>query len=157
MARTAIRFHRGQQHIIDESLLLFACLCLVAATVILYITASPLYEMKMTEAAVKASPGSGQEIPTDSFTEMVSKIQSHFYAFGVLIWVVAFAVKFSYLYFFRLLIDRQSSLVKFWEVTMVINLIGAVFNICSSFTSCPKVGDQACESLCLDLHCLCIC
>ena len=150
MARTAIRFHKGQQHIIDESLLLFACLCLVVATVMLYITASPLYEMIKTEAAVKANPGLGQEIPTDSFTEMVSKIQRYLYVFGPMIWLVAFAVKFCYLHFFRLLIDRQKSLVNSWKVTMVINLIAAVFNICSSFTSCPKVGDQACELLCHD-------
>ena len=150
MARTAIRFHNGQQHIIDESLLLFACLCLVAATVMLYITASPMYEMIMAEAAVKANPGLRQEVPIDSFTEMISKMQRYFCAFGALIWGVAFAVKFCYLHFFRLLIDRQRPLVNFWKVTMVINLIAAIFNICSSFTSCPKLGDQACESLCHD-------
>ena len=150
MARTAIRFHKGQQHIIEESLLLFACLCLVAATVMLYITASPLYEMFMAEAAVKANPGLRQEIPIDSFTVMVSRVQIYSYTFGALIWCVTFAVKFCYLHFFRLLIDRQNSLVKFWKATMVINLIAAVFNICSSFMSCPKLGDQACESLCHD-------
>ena len=148
MARTAIRFHKGQQHIIDESLLLFACLCLVAATVMLYITASPLYEMFMAEAAVKANPGLTQEIPMDSLAEAVSKLSRYFDAFGALIWGAAFAVKFCYLHFFRLLIDRQKSLVNFWKVTMVINLIAAVFNICSAFTSCPKLGDQACDSLC---------
>ena len=147
MVRTAIRFHKGQQHIVDESLLLFACLCLGAATGMLYITASPLYEMLMAEAAVKANPGLRQEIPIDSFTEMVSKIQRYSYAFGVLIWSVEFAVKFCYLHFFRLLIDRQISLVNFWKFTMVFNLIAAVFNICSSFMSCPKLGNQVCESL----------
>ena len=147
MARTAIRFHKGQQHIIDESLLLFACLCLVAATVMLYIIVSPMYEMIMAEAAVKANPGLRQGLPIDSFTEMVSR---YFYAFGALIWGVAFAVKFSYLHFFRLLIDRQKSLVNFWKVAMVINLIAAVFNICSTFMSCPKLGNQICESVCHD-------
>ena len=150
MARTAIRFHKGQQHIIDESLLLFACLCLVAATVMLYMTASPLYEMITAEVAVEANSGLRQEIPIGSFTGMVSKLQRYFYAFGALIWSVVFTVKFCYLHFFRLLIDRQKSLVNFWKVTIVINLVAAVFNICAEFTSCPKLGDQACESLCHD-------
>ena len=116
----------------------------------LYITASPLYEIFMAEAGVKANPGLRQEIPIDSFTGMVTRVQRYSYAFGVLIWFVEFAVKFCYLHFFRLLIDRQRSLVNYWKVTMVINLIAAVFNICSSFMSCPKLGNQACESLCHD-------
>ena len=147
MARIVIRFRKGQQHIIDESLLLFACLCLVVATIMLCIIASPAYEMIIIEAAVKANPGLRQGIPIDSFTEMVAR---YFYAFGALIWGVVFAVKFSYLHFFRLLIDRQKSLVNFWKVTMVISLVAAVFNICSTFISCPKLGNQICESLCHD-------
>ena len=150
MARTAIRFHKGQQHIIDESLLLLACLCLVAATVMLDIVASPLYEMIMTEAAVKTNPGLRQEIPIDSLNEVVSKKRKYIYAFGALIWGAVFAVKFCYLHFFRLLIDRQKSLVNFWKVAMVISLAAAVFNICSSSTDFPKFCDQACESLCHD-------
>ena len=141
MARTAIRFHKGQRHIVDESLLLFACLCLVAATVMLYMTASPIYEMVMPEAAMKANPSLRQETLIDSFAEMILR---YLYAFHALTWVVVFAVKFSYLHFFRLLMDRQKPLVNFWKVTMVINLIAAAFNICSPFTSCPKLGDQAC-------------
>ena len=150
MARTAIRFHKGQQHIIDESLLLFACLCLVAATVMLYMSASPLYELMMAEAAEKVNPGLRQGISTDSLTEVVSKIERYSYPFGALIWGVVFAVKFCYLHFFRFLIDRQRSLVNFWKVTMVINVIAAVFNMCASFESCPKFGDQSCESLYYD-------
>ena len=150
MARTVIRFHKGQQHIIDESLLLFACLGLVAATVMLHISASPLYELMMAEAAEKANPGLGQGIPTDSFIKLVSKIERYSYPFGALIWCVVFAVKFCYLHFFRFLIDRQRSLVRFWNVTMVINLIAAVFNIFSSLESCPEFGYRGCESLCYD-------
>ena len=150
MVRTAIRFHKGQQNIIDESLLLFACLCLVAATVMLHISASPQYELMMAEAAEKANPGLRQEIPIDSFTEVVSKIERYSYPFGPLIWSVVFAVKFCYLHFFRFLIDRQRSLVNFWKATMIMNLVAAVFNICAAFESCPKFGHQACESLCYD-------
>ena len=131
MARTVIRFCKGQQHIIDESLLLFACLCLVVATVMLHLSASPLYELMMAEAAEKANPGLRQEIPIDSFNEVVSKIERYSYPFGPQIWGVVFAVKFCYLHFFRFLIDRQRSLVNFCKVTMVINLIAAVFNICA--------------------------
>ena len=148
MARTAIRFHNRQQHIIDESLLCFTCLCLVAATIMLYKSASPLYQVMMAEAAEKANPGLEQEVAIESFTELVSKIERYSYPFGALIWGVVFAVKFCYLRFFRFLIDRQKPLVDFWKVTMVINMIAAVFNICASFESCPKFGDQGCKSLC---------
>ena len=114
----------------------------------LYITASPLYQLTMAEAAEKANPGLRQESTIDSLTVVISKIQRYSYAFGPLIWGVVFAVKFCYLHFFRFLIDRQKPLVTFWKVTIVINLIAAVFNICASFESCPKFGDQGCKSLC---------
>ena len=144
VARTAIRFAKGQQHIFDESLLLFACLCLVAATVMLHLAASPLYELLSAEATEIANFGLGPEVPVDSIDKLVSKIQRYSYPFGALIWGVVFAVKFCYLYFLRFLIDRQRSLVNFWKVAMTMNLIAAVFNICASFESCPKFGDQGC-------------
>ena len=148
VARTAIRFGKGQQHILDESLLLFACLCLVAATVVLWSAASPLYELVMAEAATNANFGSGYEVPVDSIDELVSKLQKYSYSYGALIWSVVFAVKLCYLHFLRYLIDRQRSLVSFWKVAMFMNLIAAVFNICASFESCPEFGDQECQSLC---------
>ena len=116
----------------------------------LCISASPLYEWMIAEAAEKANPGLIQEIPIDSFTEVVSKIERYSYPFGALIWGVVFAVRFCYLHFFRFLIDRQRSLVNFWKATMVMTLIATVFNICASFESCPKLGDQVCKSLCYD-------
>lgn len=149
-ARTAIRFHKGQQNIVDESLLLFACLCLVAATALLYKTASPLYQLMIAEAAEKVNPGLTQGIPIDSVIEAVSKIERYSYPFGALIWAVVFSVKFCYLHFFRLLIDRQQPLVNYWKVTMAITLVAAVFNTCASFESCPKFGNQDCKSFCFN-------
>ena len=110
----------------------------------LYLSASPLYELMMAEAVEKANPGIGNETSIDSFEKLVLKIQRYSYPFGALIWGVVFAVKFCYLHFLRFLIDRQRSLVNFWKVTMIMNLIAAVFNICASFESCPKIGDQGC-------------
>lgn len=154
-AGTAICVHKGHQHIVDESLLLFACLCLVAATALLYKTASPLYQLMMGAAAEKAVPGLKQEIPNDSVIEMVSKIERYSYAFGALIWAVVFAVKSCYLHFFRLLIDRQQTLVNYWKAAIITTSIAAVFNICASFEACPKFGGQNCKSLCYN-HIACI-
>lgn len=111
----------------------------------------------IANAAEKANPDLKQEIPIDSVIEAVSKIQRYSYPFGALIWAVVFAVKFCYLHFFRLLIDRQQALVNYWKVTMVITLIAAVFNTCASFESCPKFGSQDCKSLLRQLQCLCTC
>lgn len=108
-ARTAIRFHKGQQHINDESLL-SASLCLVAATLTLYLSALPLYHFMIAEAAEKANTGLRQEIAIDSLTEAVLKIENYFYPFGALIWGVAVVVKFCYLHFFRFLTERQKPL-----------------------------------------------
>ena len=60
----------------------------------------------MAAAAEKASPGLSQEIPIDSVIAAVSKKGRYSYQFGALVWTVVFAVRFCYLRFFRLLIDR---------------------------------------------------
>lgn len=112
----------------------------------LYKTASPLYQLMMAGAAEKASPGLMQEIPIDSVIAAVSVVEKYSYPFGALIWAVVFDVKFCYLHFFRFLIDRQQPLVNYWKITVAINLIAAVFNICASFEACPKFGDQVCKS-----------
>ena len=53
----------------------------------LHISASPLYELMMAEAAKKANPSLRGEIPTDSFTQLLSIIEKYSYPFGAQIWV----------------------------------------------------------------------
>ena len=102
----------------------------------------------MANVPAKAKSGFRQEMPIDSIIAAISTIERYAYPFGALIWAVVFAVKFCYLHFFRLLIDRQQPLVTYWKVTMAVTVVATVFNTCASFESCPKFGDQVCKSLC---------
>jgi hypothetical protein len=85
----------------------------------------------MAAAAEKASLGLSQEIPIDSVIAAVSKIERYSYPFAALVWTVVFAVRFRYLRFFRLLINRQQPLADYWKVKIAVTLIAAVFNICA--------------------------
>lgn len=79
------------------------------------------------------------------FEHAVAVIESEGYAYSVLIWVAIFVVKFCYLCFFRLLIDRLKGLVVYWRVTMSVTAFSSVFNICALFIACPYFGQKACK------------
>ncbi|KAL2046291.1 hypothetical protein N7G274_001738 [Stereocaulon virgatum] len=139
-ARTVIRFHTGQRRIVDDALFLFSCVCLVSATAIVNVGLSPLYQME----AAQPAQGSAQTpaIPLAEVSLAISRIQDYTYPFGSLIWGCVFAVKFCYLYFFRLLIDRQRAMVLYWRTALAVTAIAFVFNTCGSFISCPRFGQK---------------
>jgi hypothetical protein len=104
---------------------------------------SPLYQLE----AAQSAQGSAQTaaIPLAEVSLAISKIQDYTYPFGALIWNCVFAVKFCYLYFFSLLIDRQRAMVQYWRIALAVTAIAVVFNTCGSFISCPKFGLNKCQ------------
>ncbi|KAL8701855.1 MAG: hypothetical protein Q9201_004683 [Fulgogasparrea decipioides] len=138
VARTFIRFRNRQLRILDDALLLSACLCLVAATILLVKGASSLYLIIMFQS----NPAASSFASLQQISDAVAKVQQDTYPFGVLIWLAVFAVKFCYLSFFRQLIDRLSHITVYWTVTLAVTFIACVFNATASFIACPEFGDN---------------
>ena len=147
IARTVFRVHRKQQRIIDGLLFLFACICLIAATVLLVKEAASIYVVANLITSFVDGSSLGPEMASSPqiFEYAVTVITTEGYAYAVLIWVAIFAVKFCYLYFFRLLIDRLKGLIVYLRFSMGITVLPAVFNICSLFIACPYFGPKTCE------------
>jgi hypothetical protein len=62
-------------------------------------------------------------------------------------WITIFAVKFSFLFYFRPLVDRLPKLTLLWRVTLAICIPVAISSMCSTFIVCPYVGSEIlCES-----------
>lgn len=122
---------------LDDFLLLFASVCLIAATILLNLGADSLYQVGAVNATELAAM-----IPLKVISAAITKIQNYTYPFGALIWACIFLVKFCYLAFFRLLIDRQKALVNYWRVTMVVVFLSACFDISSSFIGCSHFGSE---------------
>jgi len=96
IARTFIRFRGRQLHVLDEALLLFACLCLLAATILLIKGASSLYLVEQ----LQLTPEAAASVTVQQISAAIGRLQQEEYAFGILIWLSVFAVKFCYLSFF---------------------------------------------------------
>ncbi|KAL8630979.1 hypothetical protein Q9189_003327 [Teloschistes chrysophthalmus] len=136
LARTLIRFRNRQLRVLDDALLLSACICLIAATILLAKGASYLYMVE----TLQASPELVAFASLQDISAAVAKIQQNTYPFGVLIWLSVFAVKFCYLSFFRQLIDRLARIVVYWRITLAVTFVACIFNATASFVSCPEFG-----------------
>ncbi|KAL8667317.1 MAG: hypothetical protein Q9202_000891 [Teloschistes flavicans] len=138
LARTLIRFRNRQLRVLDDALLLSACICLIAATILLVKGASYLYMIEILRANPKLVAFDSLQQVSDA----VAKIQQDTYPFGVLIWLSVFAVKFCYLSFFRQLIDRLARIVVYWRITLAVSFVACIFNATASFASCPEFGEN---------------
>lgn len=136
IARTFIRFRNRQLRILDDALLLFACLCLVAATILLTKGAPSLYLVEQ----LQLNPEAAASVTLQQTSAAIIKLQRYGYTSGILTWFSVFAVKFCYLSFFRQLIDRVSRVTTYWRLTLAVTCVACVFNVCSSFIACPKLG-----------------
>lgn len=136
LARTLIRFRNRQLRVLDDALLLSACICLIAATILLVKGASYLYMVE----TLQANPDLVAFASLQDISAAVAKIQQNTYPFGVLIWLSVFAVKFCYLSFFRQLIDQLARIVVYWRITLAVTFVACIFNATASFVSCPEFG-----------------
>lgn len=68
---------------------------------------------------------------------------------GILSWITIFAVKLSFLFYFRPLVDRLPRLTTWWRFTLAVCIPVAITSMCSAFISCPYVGSEIiCVSQC---------
>ena len=144
VARTILRVQKKQQKVIDDLLFLFGCTCLIAATILSVKEATSSYIMTnlITGFINGSSLDNTAAASLQTFEEPLDVIESEGYACSVLLWVAIFVVKFCYLRFFRLLIDRLEGFIVYWRVAMGITAITSVFNLCAPFIACPYFGPK---------------
>ena len=66
----------------------------------------------------------------------VTRIQQIAFAIDVITWATIFAIKFSYLVFFRQMIDRLKLLIIAWKAITGIVILSGVYCIASKFFAC---------------------
>ena len=141
IARTLIRFRTTPKYALDDALLLFACICLTAATVLLYklIPKAYLYEeLDFNERVSLPFP------ITDIAKETVLTVRI-LHAYTLTSWLVVFAAKFCFLSFFRALIDRVRHLIVYWRFVVLITIIFGGLSLCETFIACPHIDASSCE------------
>lgn len=66
-------------------------------------------------------------------------------SYYVMTWTSIFAVKFSFLFFFRVLIRRVRAVTLYWQVVSVVTVLVWVYCIAGAFIICPYFDYKACE------------
>ena len=135
IARTVIRFRTAPRYTLDDALLLFACICLTAATGLLYKLIPLAYFIENLDFKDKVP----LPFPISDFAEdSVLSIQI-LDAYVTLVWTVIYAAKFCYLIFFRALIDRVRQMIVYWRIVVLITVIFGGLALGETFIACPRI------------------
>ena len=143
IARTVIRFRVAPRFAIDDVLLLFACACLIAATGLHFKLVPLAYLYVELEFGNKIS----LPFPISKLSKDTIFTLRMLHAYTFLSWVVIFAVKFSFLFFFRALIDRVRRLMFYWKIVVLITTVFGGISICDTLLACPHIDAESSESL----------
>ncbi|KAL8724941.1 MAG: hypothetical protein Q9181_006610 [Wetmoreana brouardii] len=131
--RIAIRLHQHRRLFADDVPLLFGCGCLSAAAAIVYKLLPTIYIYEDWDGAAPVSAQLGHE----EFEHLFWFLKM-FFTFDVLSWATIYAVKLSFLLFFRKLIRRLSGMITYWKIVLATTLTSGGFNICEVFITCPQ-------------------
>lgn len=115
--RIALQIHNRRRLFLSDAFLLFACICLCAGTVVLYQFDDMLYlEQALAKGALSV------EIPPDFLAKVGTNIK-YVISYQAIIWATVFSVKFSFLSFFRPLVQRLAKLREWWTCVAVITAL----------------------------------
>lgn len=131
-ARIAIRWYQYRRLLLDDYLLLFGCVCLCAGGGLLHrFLPVPYFFQRLNHDP--------ESVRMSHYTiDDLLSAKKMLYAFFVLCWTSIFAVKLSFLSFFRTLIERISGgLITYWKIVLVSTIVSGAFNICAAFIPCP--------------------
>lgn len=138
IGRIIIRLRYQKRLFIDDYFLLFGCSTLIAAFAITNVMFEGMYyEMSLLLGPIEFLL---QESSSAGFEDHARYLEQLCYSTEVFCWVTIFAVKLSFLLFFRQLVDRLKIQLMYWRVTMCIVIISGIFCVCSIFISCPHLG-----------------
>ena len=136
--RITLRIHLHRRLFLDDIFLLFACAALTAAIPVLYNVIPPLYIVQGIEEGIRLAQSSGIDVSAE--VHLYATLHLIHEALG---WAVIFLVKFSFLSFFRQLVDRIRDLVLYWKVVCVMSVVACAFCVGFSFMGCPRTDSTA--------------
>lgn len=139
-ARFYIRIGVQKTFSIDDGVLLFGVCCLIAGMGLLLNFADQMFLVGATESGMP-----NIELPPD-FIEQAFDYQKLVTVALILTWCAIVAVKFSYLFLFRKLIDRLPPMITYWWFVVVFNGIISAYGATIYIAACPNFYSlKSCE------------
>ena len=137
VARIVLRLRTHRRLFVDDIFLLLACVFLTATTIILYEASSEIY----------LNPNDWMLLQPDVLHRRLARYQRLFFSFIPLSWAVIFAVKFSFLSFFRILVNRLRYMIIYWKTVVVVTVICFCFCASEAVLECPHFGADSSKSV----------
>ena len=119
----------------DDFMLLFACVTLIAANVVVYLMLSDLYWSE----ELLLNPGPTILAMARTPEEISGRIQSTrktMLSFMALSWTAIYAIKLCFLLFFHQMIDWLKRLGLIWKITLGITVLSYCICLSSLFMTC---------------------
>ncbi|KAI4197796.1 MAG: hypothetical protein LQ350_005701 [Teloschistes chrysophthalmus] len=144
--RFYIRLWAQRQFSVDDGLLAMAVCCLICSVVIMYSVAlDKMYQIQQLSAALPFALSIGfpiDDMPLDSqFLQDSYDFLKWITVSQALAWTSVMAVKFSFLFLFRKLIDRMPPLITYWWLVLTFNIIALGYGLSTYFLYCPYFND----------------
>ena len=141
VARTSLRTHYYRRLFIDDGFLLFAAFlaCVCIGLYMNFVESMYLLQASIEDRAPNVS-ASDIEMATLQF-HLLGNV------FIGLSWTVVIAVKYSFLFFFKMLIRRVRAMEIYWRCVVVMTTVSWVAGWVGTFASCPYFDDRACMNI----------
>ncbi|VUC29378.1 unnamed protein product, partial [Clonostachys rosea] len=136
LARAAIRLKMRQGLWLDDYLLFFAALLLIANVGFMYYICDEIY----LATVVRADSTLIFQLPAAELTHMIDHAVQENAATLILAWTATFFVKFSFLAFFKMLIRQVAGIKKYYWGIVIFTIFTWLFLICEPFILCPHFG-----------------
>lgn len=127
IARVGFRIHADRSLYLEDYIVLLGAMCLSASTGIIYI---------FLIDALQRNPLLLQKASADQINDLLKTPFAPIYACLALSWTSIFAVKFSFLVFFRKLIDRVTKIHTLYWIVIIITLLSWLFMVVEPLTLC---------------------
>lgn len=140
VARTIIRLHYQKRLFFDDVFLAIAVLSLCAALILLFFFSSSMYMIEM-----RTIENPSDETPSPQLIAELSRYSRLSNTYIALLWSAIYSVKFSFLFFSRVLVRRLRTTVLYWRAISVVTIVTWAYAVVTVFMNCPHLGPGARE------------
>ena len=139
LSRLIVKLMLHRRLSLDDAFLICGCICLIAATVLTFNLLPTLYwgeAMDLDPAAVK--------VPSFVVANAVW-YEKTWDGASPLTWTALYSVKFSFLVFFRMLVERVRWMTLYVKIVIGVCVLGYLTSFCEVFIDCPYVDARVGE------------
>ena len=148
IARTSIQVQQYRRLRLDDYTLIFGCITFIAASVLLYISLDAVYWITGVTTD-PSDPAVLRFITAPNFAEELSHHQRIVFAYLTLTITTIFAMKLTFIIFFRPMVDKLPYMIMYWKGLLIFTLVSYIFTMLSNYIECPHFGFSACGCSCL--------